>query len=546
MKMKSVLLFQAVVATIALASGSRAGSAAESRPIVDVRFDAPYRQISGSRGDEWAPTWGRQDILFTGNDDGNSFGGIPENAIAFGKLEGSDPDRLSGTSLSSMPTFREPEQLGPENAAWTTLDSIEIGSARYRFAPCGAESCLMVSKDHGRSWLGTGRPLFRGTRFREPRLIRYRKSWEPLTGKSSEYVFAASYEGVVDGVDHYYLARVPISRFPGNQLSDWQFRQKDGSWLPTLGSAGSSENNTGLGSDDANWKVMNAYSVDGVLYMFVTRCHYPMVSTDPQQRHIFRDSSIIKSSDGGRTWTRSGDENFKHPMFPGKRFGAPYFVWYGKDGNANVDNADQYVYAVSNNGHFENGDNYVLGRVSRRKLPELSAADWSFYKGGDGARAESWTSKLDEAKPVLTNRGRSSMTGMTYIEGLHRYVMVLWHYNQKNFVAGIKKRDLSTVLEFFEAGKPWGPWRRIKAFQTGRLGWYTPIVGQRFQTIVNSNTVRAYLYVTGFRTQPEGGLDMSLYKLNYIPITLSSQPLKPNSPTFVGGREMSIGDGRSD
>jgi len=72
--------------------------------------------------------------------------------------------------------------------------------------------------------------------------------------------------------------------------------------------------------------------------------------------------------------------------------------------------------------------------------------------------------------------------------------------------------------------------------ETAKLGWYTPIIGQRFQTVVDGNTVKAYFYATGFRTRPEGGLDMSLYKLNYLPITLSTQPLKHSDPAFVGGR----------
>jgi len=511
--------------------------AAESKPIVDVRFDAPYRQIESSSGDEWAPTWGRDDVLYTGNDDGNSFGGIPQNAIAFGKLEGSDPEKLKGTSLSSMERFREPIQPGPENAAWKTLDSVRIAGMRYRFAPCGADSCLTISKDDGKTWQNASdTPLFHGASFSSPRFIAYRKDYESFMGKASEYVFAAAYAGIVDGEDHYLIGRAPLSQLAANRISDWQFQQKDYTWKADLATAGSTTNDTSIGPDGANWKVMNAYSVDGVLYQFVTRCHYPMQSDDPQRRHIFRDSSIIKSTDGGRTWTRSGEENFKHPMFSGKRFGAPYFVWYGKDGQARVDGADHYVYAISNNGHFENGDNYVLGRVPKQKLSNLSAADWSFYRGGDGLQPGSWNPKLDEATPVLSNPGRSSMTGMTYIEGLNRYAMVVWHYNRKNFVEGIEKKDLSTVLEFFEAGKPWGPWHKVKALETAKLGWYTPIIGQRFQTVVDGNTVKAYFYATGFRTRPEGGLDMSLYKLNYLPITLSTQPLKHSDPAFVGGR----------
>jgi hypothetical protein len=270
--------------------------------------------------------------------------------------------------------------------------------------------------------------------------------------------------------------------------------------------------------------------------MFVTRCHYPWQSGDPKHRHVFRDSSIIKSTDDGRTWTRAAEENYSKPMFPGKRFGTPYFVWYGKDGAATVDNADKYVYAVSNNGHFEAGDDYALGRVLRARLPELSAVDWSFYKTGDGMEDGNWTPNLAAAGPILTQPEQCSMTGMTYIEGLQRYVMVVWHYSQISFETAILKKDLSTVLDFFEAPKPWGPWTKVQSFNTGPLGWYTPIIGQRFQVAVNATTVTAFLYATGFLSNAEGGLDPALYKLNYMPITLSTQPLQQKDPAFVGGR----------
>jgi hypothetical protein len=269
--------------------------------------------------------------------------------------------------------------------------------------------------------------------------------------------------------------------------------------------------------------------------MFVTRCFYPWKAHDPRGRHVFQDSSIIKSTDGGRTWTRPAAENFAAPMFPGKRFGTAYFVWYGKDGAASVDNADEFVYAVSNNGHFENGDDYVLGRVPRSRLPHLSAADWSFYTRGDGRQDGSWTPNLNDAQPILVNPGKSGMTGVTYIESLRRYVMVTWHYRQANYEVGLKKRDLSTVLEFFEAPRPWGPWTKLKSLETQRLGWYTPIIGQRFQTDKGAGAVQAFLYTTGTAAKPEGGVDMSLYKLNYIPITLSTRPLEHKDPRFVGG-----------
>jgi len=348
------------------------------KPIVDIRFNAAYAQIGNSAGDEWAPTWADDGNLYSGNDDGSSFGGIGDRSVAFGKLTGDDPSQLKGTTVSDMGAYGQ-EPAGP---------------------------------------------------------------------------------------------------------------------------------------DKANWKTMNSYCVDGVLYMFVTRCLYPEQSGDARHRHIFKNSSIIKSMDKGMTWMRSAAENYEHPMFPGLRFGAPYFVWYGRNGAATMDNADKYVYAVSNNGHFEDGDNYVLGRISRGRLPDLKAADWQFYAGGDGMSDGSWTGAMNSSAPVLQDSLNCSMTGMTYISGLGRYLMVVWHYTTYDLRA-----DPRTINDYYEAPKPWGPWTKFKTVDTGKMGWYVPIIAQKFQSGADANSVNCVLFPTG------NYQNRSLYKLNYIPITLSTIPL---------------------
>ena len=164
--------------------------AAGNKPIVDISFNNDYLQIAGSHGDEWAPTWADDGNLYTGNDDGTSFGGIAERCIAFGKLTGDDPHALTGATINDMGDF----------------------------------------------------------------------------GKNAH------------------------------------------------------------SADGANWKTMNSYCVDGILYMFVTRCLYPEQAHDPNHhRHIFKNSSIIKSTDKGKSWTRSEAECYDHPMFPGLKFGSSLF-----------------------------------------------------------------------------------------------------------------------------------------------------------------------------------------------------------------------------
>jgi hypothetical protein len=351
-------------------------AAAGSKPIVDVRFNAPYSQITNSSGDEWAPTWADDGALYTGNDDGSSFGGISGRSVAFGKVLGDDPSQFHGETICDMGGFGEGD----------------------------------------------------------------------------------------------------------------------------------------LASDHANWKTMNSYCVDGVLYMFVTRCLYPEQAQDEHHRHIFKNSSIIKSTDKGKTWTRTADECFAHPMFPGEKFGAPYFVWYGQDGKGSADNAKSYIYAVANNGHFEDGDYYILGRIARKKLPDLDSADWEFFTGGNGMRKGNWNKNIDRAEPILRNPLNCSMTGMTYLPALGRYVMVVWHYTTYDL-----RTDPRTINIWYEAPHPWGPWTPFKTIDTGNIGWYVPIVGQKFQKKSGDNSVDCLLFPTG------NYQNRQLYKLNFIPITLSTQ-----------------------
>src|SRR5215469_9466213 len=95
--------------------------AGDSKPIVDIRFGT-YSQISGSEGDEWAPTWADDGNLYTGNDDGSDFGGISGRSVAFGKLTGDDPFHLAGATLSDMAGYGE-NGLGPDRANWKTMNS---------------------------------------------------------------------------------------------------------------------------------------------------------------------------------------------------------------------------------------------------------------------------------------------------------------------------------------------------------------------------------------------------------------------------------------
>jgi hypothetical protein len=154
--------------------------------------------------------------------------------------------------------------------------------------------------------------------------------------------------------------------------------------------------------------------------------------------------------------------------------------------------------------------------VRRKKLPDLNAVDWQFYTGGDGMKKNSWSGDVTAARPILQDPLNCSMTGMTYIPAFGRYVMVVWHYATYNLRA-----DPRTIDNWWEAPKPWGPWTKFKSIDTGNMGWYVPCIGQKFQKASSATAVSCVLFPTG------NYQNSKLYKLNFMPITLSTEPLPP-------------------
>jgi hypothetical protein len=269
--------------------------------------------------------------------------------------------------------------------------------------------------------------------------------------------------------------------------------------------------------DRATWKVTGQECIDGVFYAFVVRNIYGNKSGDKLMRQTSFNASLIKSLDRGLTWTRSAAENYQSPMWPGARFGAPCFIHYGRNGgHVARDDADKFVYALSNNGFWNGGDNFILGRVRRADLPRLSIADWTYYTGDD-----SWTSDLAKAKPILTQSPKCGWTAPVFISALNRYLLTTWYITPT-----LKKwfePDLVTY-EFYEAPHPWGPWISVSAFDDSFLPrghhMYGPNLCAKFQEQVG-DSVKIDLYTSGC---PFQDVRTGLYKNWRIPLTVKTNP----------------------
>ncbi len=263
------------------------------------------------------------------------------------------------------------------------------------------------------------------------------------------------------------------------------------------------------GADGCTWKSSGCYAVDGALYWVVARHNYGETSGDANKRQTAANASIIKSTNNGRTWVRSVKENYDAPMFPGRRFATPYFVEYGNDGKATNDNADKFVYAISNNGFWDNGDNLILGRVRRDQLSALNAKDWEYYLGGDGLADSAWTHDLSHAALVLDSPGKLGMNGMVFIPDLQQYLMIGWYYPAGG--GKIKDACRETIWDFYIAPKPWGPCRKLSSQRWTPQGFYSPQVCPKFN---RDGGKSLFVFTAGDWNNPK------VYRLTLVPISL--------------------------
>lgn len=284
--------------------------------------------------------------------------------------------------------------------------------------------------------------------------------------------------------------------------------------------------NDQTGPDRATWKICGQECIDGIFYGFVVRNIYGHKSKDPLMRQTSFNASLIKSTDHGKTWVRSAKENYDSPMWPGRRFGAPGFFHYGRDGGKETkDSADKYVYAISNNGFWNGGDDMIVGRVLRSDLPNLKASDWSYFTGGDGAMPDSWSQDLSKAKPVLNLPSKLGWTSPAYIPLLGRYLLVSW------YVSPTLTRWFEPKLvtyDFYQAEHPWGPWTFVSSFNDRFLKdtdqhMYGPNLCSKYQEKIG-NDVRIDLYTSGC---PFGAEKTGLYKNWRIPLILKTKPVAP-------------------
>lgn len=190
-------------------------------------------------------------------------------------------------------------------------------------------------------------------------------------------------------------------------------------------------------------------SIGGTLYLAFQNLNHNQVINEKHYSFIIEclhgyDAHIISSKDYGKTWQPSFAE-ITTPMFPGRTFGSPAFINFGKD---NQGARDSYVYAMSGQ-TWDNGDSCRLGRVSSDKIME--AREWEFVGGYDSNHHPIWVKDLQESIPVMTHPAYLGYVDMVYISSIKRYLMVSWHFKSKS------NPNAGSELIIYDSKEPWGP-----------------------------------------------------------------------------------------
>jgi hypothetical protein len=220
-------------------------------------------------------------------------------------------------------------------------------------------------------------------------------------------------------------------------------------------------------------------------------------------------AAFMYSDDRGVSWhnvpgTGIGPDDY----VLGPRFAGLAFVGFGPGCTGVPERLGDYVYAVSNDGNWETGDNAFLARVPRDAVLDSSA--WEFYcTPGEGAfdAPATWTREEYRARPILRDPGRIGHPTMTYLPALDRFLLtystepVPHTFGTPTEVAKATW-DRSTELLVLEAPNPWGPWRLVHHDPAWESP-HTPYLPQVPQKWLDADGLGGWMVHSGDYTDPE-------------------------------------------
>ena len=169
-------------------------------------------------------------------------------------------------------------------------------------------------------------------------------------------------------------------------------------------------------------------------------------------------AGIIKSNDYGKTWA-----NVPHaatPRFLGNKFAGLTFINFDKGYSDVPDALYPYVYAMSNDGSWETGDNIFMARVHKDSI--LNRKAWQFLSSLD-KNIPSWSKSEDKCYSIFKDSGHVGHPTISYNKSLKRYILGMYSdvvpHTEDADTKTWSKWDKESELQLYESEFPWGPWK---------------------------------------------------------------------------------------
>lgn len=283
---------------------------------------------------------------------------------------------------------------------------------------------------------------------------------------------------------------------------------------------------TQQGADTFSFKAGGIISVNNVLYVAVNRA----TNTTPSSPFLYylQNMQLIKSTDDGATWVpqpTSPTTPYSSPMFSGYQMGNADFLQYGQNYQGQTaDNSATWVYAYATEGPYNNANYVYLARVKAANIANQSAADWTYYQGGDGMLDANWSSTWPPYAVMNGTKIFGASVGTQYFPSLGCYVRLNWWY--PSVTAGTGIVTTSTYWQPWAAPHPWGPWYSIGMPQawattdppTPGMGLFSPHI-MPASVAGSSTTATAMALCAGDYNHPDP--QTGSYTLTMVPITLT-------------------------
>jgi hypothetical protein len=123
--------------------------------------------LADNSGDTWVSAWAKNGAVYTPSNDTDGFRRIGSGNLAFNRIDGEDPLKLSGVTINPMGEYGGGAEEGPDGCTWKSSGCYSVDGvlywvvARHKYGEksgdptrrqTAANASIIKSTDQGRTW----------------------------------------------------------------------------------------------------------------------------------------------------------------------------------------------------------------------------------------------------------------------------------------------------------------------------------------------------------------------------------------------------------